>query len=58
MNIFNENMTSTEARMLLFSIVEGKNEEERKSILDEYSDVARRIRKRESKEYQGWMTSF
>jgi len=55
-NLFNELMTSNEARMTLFKAVEGKTKEEIKQIKSAYSKVLPIILKRESNlTSKGWM---
>ena len=58
MNVyFNENMTATEARMKLFTIVDGKSAAEIEAIKKEYAAIAPILIKRELKKHDGWMTS-
>ena len=53
---FNENMSSHEARQVLFSSVDGKTKEEIEKIKDEYSAVLPAIMDRELKLVdQGWI---
>lgn len=55
-SIFNENMSSREARQVLFSSVDGKTKAEIEKIKDEYSAVLPVIMDRELKlADQGWM---
>ena len=55
-SIFNENMTSNEARIALFSAVEGKNKAEIEQIKAEYSEVLPKILDRElSLATEGWI---
>ena len=56
MSYFNENMTSSEARTILFS-VDGKTKEEMERIKQEYSEIAPRIIDREFRENAGCLTS-
>lgn len=56
-NLFNENMTSSEARRVLFSSVEGKTEREVEQIKREFSEIAPKIIERELRENRGYMTS-
>lgn len=53
---FNANMTSDEARTVLFTAVEGKTKKEIEEIKAEYSKVSSVIMKREFKlAEKGWM---
>lgn len=55
-NLFNENMTSHEARLTLFSAVEGKSKEEIEKIKAEYFAVSDKITDRELElGRQGWL---
>lgn len=55
-NLFNEKMTSAEARAAFFRAVEGKSEGEVAKIKDEYAATVRNITRREFKlAEQGWM---
>ena len=55
-SLFNENMSSREARKVLFSSVDGKTKEEIEKIKDEYSAVLPAIMDRELKLVdQGWI---
>ena len=58
-NLFNVNMTSSEARMALYAAFEGKTKEEQDSLYyEEYLPIARKIRKHELElAQQGWMMS-
>ena len=56
-NLFNVHMSSSEARSILFSSVEGKTEAEIKEIKREFSQVAPQIMERELKANKGYMTS-
>ena len=54
-SIFNEHMTSNEARIALFKAVEGKTSEEISQLKTEYSNVLPAILKRESELVsEGW----
>ena len=54
-NIFNEQMTSNQARLALFRAVEGKTKAEIEQIMREYDRVFPAIHKRESElSAQGW----
>ena len=54
-DIFNINMSSSEARTVLFTIVEGKNQEEIEQIKSQYSKVLPMILEREHKLAEnGW----
>ena len=54
-SIFNENMSSSEARLALFSAVDGKTRDEIEALFAEYDKVARIISKREFKlAEEGW----
>lgn len=54
-SIFNENMTSDQARLALFSAVDGKTKAEIEKIKDEYSKVLPVIMEREfDLAAQGW----
>ena len=55
--MFNENMTSSEARHVLFSSVDGKTKEEIDRIKLEYDAVIPRIVKNELRNNEGYMTS-
>lgn len=55
--MFNENMTSSEARTILFSSVDGKSKQEIAAIKEEYSKIIPRIIKNELKRNDGYMTS-
>ena len=50
-NLFNEQMTSLQARTVLFSNVDGKTEKERAELFDAYKAVLPAIIKRET--YEG-----
>lgn len=55
-NVFNENMTSSEARMALFKAVEGKTKEEIEQLKSAFKKVFPAIFKRESElADQGWL---
>lgn len=55
-DLFNENMTSLEARTVLFSSVEGKTKEEIDEIFAAYAPVSSAILKHEIEmAMQGWM---
>lgn len=55
-NIFNEHMTSNEARIALFKSVEGKTKAEIEQIKSEYSAVLPAILKREHElASKGWL---
>lgn len=56
--LFNENMTSVEARNAFWDACTGKSKEERKEIFKEYEKVHYIISARETKETQDWMTSY
>ena len=54
-NIFNINMSSFEARRVLFTIVEGKNQEEIEQIKSQYLKILPMILEREQKLAEnGW----
>jgi len=54
--LFNENMTSREARMALWEACDGKTKEERLELLKEYEPVSNVILKRElNQAYNGMM---
>ena len=54
-SIFNTNMTSSQARIALYTAVEGKTEEEKKQLLAEYDAIRSVILKRELKlAEEGW----
>lgn len=55
--LFDERMTSSEARKILFSSVDGKTKEEIAQIKEEYSQIAPKIAKRELEKGKGWFTS-
>lgn len=57
-SMFNENMTYPEAQSVLFSAVEGKSDQEKKRIFDEYKAVLPAITKKEFKEPFWTMTSY
>ena len=46
-NLFNENMTTNELRMTFFRAVEGKTEEERALLFEEYDRVRSVVFKKE-----------
>ena len=50
MKYFNTNMTSGEARTVLFSIVDGMTPEEVQKVKDEYLEIIPEIHKRETEE--------
>lgn len=55
-NIFNESMSSNEARLAFFRAIDGKNEEEIESIKKEYAEILPAISARETELYkQGWI---
>ena len=57
-NLFNTDMTSSEARYVLFGLLDGKTEEEIARLYEEYFPIARAIRRKESElAAQGWMCS-
>lgn len=56
-NIFNESMTSNEARIALFRAVDGKSKAEIEKILADYEEVNSVIMKKELKSVSnGWIT--
>ena len=55
--LFNENMTTSEARHVLFSSVDGKSKEEIVRIKQEYSEIFPRIMDKELRNNEGYMTS-
>lgn len=55
--LFNESMSSSEARKILFSSVAGKSKKEIEEIKKEYSSVSKQIRRREIMQNRGWMTN-
>ena len=55
--LFNEHMSSLEARRVLFTSVNGKSKEQIDEIKKEYSSVSKLIRRRELIQNKGWMTS-
>ncbi len=55
-DIFNEQMTSNEARMAFFEAVEGKTKEEVEQIKSAYFEVLHKITKKEFElAKEGWM---
>ena len=57
-SIFNENMSSSEARKAFFAAVDGKTKEEIEKLKADYYNVIPAIVKRESKlAEKGWMLS-
>lgn len=55
-DIFNEQMTSNEARMAFFEAVEGKTKEEVEQIKSAYSEVLHKITEREMRlAGEGWL---
>lgn len=55
--LFNLSMSSSEARKVLFSSVEGKTEAEIREIKHEFSQIAPKIMERELRANNGFMTS-
>lgn len=55
--LFNENMTTSEARTVFFSSVDGKTKEEIELIKREYSEIFPRIMENELRRNEGYMTS-
>jgi len=55
--LFNVNMSSAEARKVLFTSVNGKSMQEIEEIKKQYSSVSKIIRKRELMQNRGWMTN-
>ena len=54
-NIFNANMSSSEARYAFFSAIDGKTKEEIENLKAEYFEVSRVITERELKlAGEGW----
>ena len=49
-SIFNEKMTSIEARMALYENCEGKTKEEKNKLFEEYIAILPKIIKRETEE--------
>ena len=47
-SLYNLNMTSTEARMTFFKVIEGKTKEERAALYEEYDPYASAIYKKEA----------
>ena len=56
MKYFNENMTSTQARNILFSSVDHMSKAEVEEIKKEYREIAPALMERELKENEGWLT--
>ncbi len=55
-DIFNEQMTSNEARMAFFEAVEGKTKEEVEQIKSAYFEVLHKITEREMRlAEEGWL---
>ena len=55
--LFNENMTSSEARHILFASVDGKTKEEIAKIKEEYDKIIPTIIENELTKYRGCLTS-
>ena len=56
MKYFNSQMTSSEARSILFSSVDHMSQAEVEEVKSEYRIVLPEIIKREFRENEGWMT--
>lgn len=56
--IFTKDMTYPEALMLLYTEVDGKTEEERKQLLEDFKSISRAITKKESEDDDGYLTSY
>ena len=55
-NLFNEEMTSNEARSVFFKALDGKSEEEIEQIKSAYSEVLHKITEREMRlAGEGWL---
>ena len=55
-DMFNENMTSIEARMLFYREIEGKTEDEVREIRKAYETAMKSISKKElAKAREGWL---
>lgn len=57
MQLFSDQMSSSDARRVLFESASGKSKEEIDEIMKEYSSVAKTIMRREITQNTGWMTS-
>ena len=56
MKYFNSQMTSSEARSILFSSIGHMSEADATEMKEEYRKVVPEIAKREFRENKGWMT--
>lgn len=55
-SLFNENMSTNEARMALFRAVEGKSEKDRQKIIEDYKKIHHIIFQKEMKlAEKGWL---